>query len=306
MASEKIVVTGGAGFIGSNLVERLAEDYEVIVLDNLSTGFIKNIIPGVKFIQGSITDLNLLKNLFQGVSYVFHQAALPSVQRSIDDPIATNSNNINGTLNILVAARDCGVSKVIFASSSSVYGDTPTLPKREDMKPNPKSPYAVSKLVGEYYCRVFSDVYGLSTICLRYFNVFGPRQNPDSEYAAVIPRFTTRILNGKPPIIYGDGMHTRDFTYVKDVVKANILAMESNTEGIFNIACGRRVSLNDLAHALMGLIGTEMDPIYESPKPGDIKDSLADISSAGEAIGYKPDFDLISGLKETVEWFQKS
>ncbi len=306
MASEKIVVTGGAGFIGSNLVERLAEDYEVIVLDNLSTGFIKNIIPGVKFIQGSITDLNLLKNLFQGVSYVFHQAALPSVQRSIDDPIATNSNNINGTLNILVAARDCGVSKVIFASSSSVYGDTPTLPKREDMKPNPKSPYAVSKLVGEYYCRVFSDVYGLSTICLRYFNVFGPRQNPDSEYAAVIPRFTTRILHGKPPIIYGDGMHTRDFTYVKDVVKANILAMESNTEGIFNIACGRRVSLNDLAHALMELIGTEMDPIYESPRPGDIKDSLADISSAGEAIGYKPDFDLISGLKETVEWFQKS
>jgi UDP-glucose 4-epimerase len=305
MAREKVVVTGGAGFIGSNLAEKLAEDYEVVVLDNLSTGFEKNVPVGARFVQGSISDLGFLLDLFKGASCIFHLAALPSVQRSIDDPIATNINNINGTLNVLIAAKDCAVDKVVFASSSSVYGDTPTLPKKENMIPNPQSPYAVSKLAGEYYCRVFSNIYGLKTTCLRYFNVFGPRQNPNSEYAAVIPRFITRILNNEPPIIFGDGLHTRDFTFVKDVVKANILSMNSDSEGIFNIACARRISLNELASALSEIIGKDIDPIYQNPRPGDIKDSLADISMARQSIGYEPDFDMTMGLKETVEWFQK-
>jgi len=202
----KVVVTGGAGFIGSNLTDELARDHEVTVIDNLSTGRIENldhIRDRIQFINGSILDLDLLRRAFAGADTVFHQAAIPSVQRSVDNPIASNQANVDGTLNVLVAAKDSRVRKVVFASSSSVYGDTPTLPKKEDMKPNPKSPYAITKMAGEYYCRVFSEVYGLKTVCLRYFNVFGPRQDPKSEYAAVIPRFITRILEGKPPVIYG-------------------------------------------------------------------------------------------------------
>ena len=305
----KVVVTGGAGFIGSNLAEELLKKHEVTVIDNLSTGRIENldqIIDKINFIEGSITDLDLLKDAFSGADTVFHEAAIPSVQRSVDDPIASNEANVEGTLKVLVAARDCSVRKLVYAASSSAYGDTPTLPKKEEMKPNPKSPYAISKLAGEYYCRVFSDVYGLKTACLRYFNVYGPRQNPQSQYAAVIPRFITRILAHEPPVIYGDGEQTRDFTFVKDVVKANILAMESPAEGVFNIACGERVSLNELAGKIMDITGIRLDPIYEKPRQGDVRDSLADISSAGEKLGYKPDFNLNSGLEGTIKWFQKN
>jgi len=296
----KVVVTGGAGFIGSNLAEELLKKHEVTVIDNLSTGRIENlhrILDKINFIEGSITDLDLLKEAFSGSYGVFHQAAIPSVQRSVDNPLATNEANVEGTLKVLVAARDCKVQKVVFASSSSAYGDTPTLPKKEDMKPSPKSPYAISKLAGEYYCRVFSEVYGLKTTCLRYFNVYGPRQDPKSEYAAVIPRFITRVLSNSPPVIYGDGNQTRDFTFVKDVAKANILAMHSSAEGVFNIACGRRMSLNELAGKIMQITGIKLDPIYDKPRQGDVRDSLADISSAGEKLGYKPDFNLNSGLE---------
>lgn len=305
----KVVVTGGAGFIGSNLAGELVKDYDVTVIDNLSTGRIENldyIRDNIELIHGSITDLGLLKRVFAGADTVFHQAAIPSVQRSVDNPIASNEANVDGTLKVLVAAKDCSVRKVVYASSSSVYGDTPTLPKKEDMKPNPKSPYAVSKLAGEYYCRVFSEVYGLKTACLRYFNVYGPKQNPKSQYAAVIPLFVTRVLANEPPVIFGDGLQTRDFTFVKDVVQANILAMESNSEGVFNIACGSRVSLNELAVKIMEIIGIKLDPIHDKPRPGDIKDSLADISSAKNKLRYEPKFNLNSGLEGTIKWFQKN
>lgn len=304
-----VVVTGGAGFIGSNLAEELIKKHEVTVIDNLSTGKIGNldtIIDKVNFINGSITDLQLLKEAFSNVDTVFHEAAIPSVQRSVDNPLASNEANVDGTLKVLIAARECNVRKVVYASSSSAYGDTPVLPKREDMTPNPKSPYAVSKLTGEYYCRVFSEVYGLKTACLRYFNVYGPRQDPMSQYAAVIPRFITRILARSPPVIYGDGNQTRDFTFVKDVVKANILAMSADAEGVFNIACAKRVSLNDLAEKIMAITGIDVDPIYEMPRIGDVRDSLADISSAQAKLGYEPDFNLDSGLEGTIKWFQKN
>jgi nucleoside-diphosphate-sugar epimerase len=303
----KVVVTGGAGFIGSNLAEELLKKHEVTVIDNLSTGRIENldqIINKINFIQGSITDLDLLTEAFSGCDTVFHEAAIPSVQRSVDNPIASNEANIDGTLNVLVAARNCSVRKVVYASSSSAYGNTPTLPKKEDMKPNPRSPYAVSKLAGEYYCRAFSDVYGLKTACLRYFNVYGPRQNPESQYAAVIPRFVTRILAHEPPVIYGDGEQTRDFTFVRDVVKANILARNSPAEGVFNVACGQRVSLNELAGKIMRITGISVEPVYEAARPGDVKDSLADITEARREMGYEPDYHLDLGLEETIKWFR--
>jgi nucleoside-diphosphate-sugar epimerase len=302
-----VVVTGGAGFIGSNLVEELLKKHDVTVIDNLSTGRIENldhIIDEINFIEGSITDLDLLEEVFSGSDTVFHQAAIPSVQRSVDNPVASSEANIDGTLKVLLAARDCDVRKLVYASSSSAYGNTPVLPKREDMKPNPMSPYAVSKLAGEYYCRVFSELYGLKTVCLRYFNVYGPRQDPLSQYAAVIPRFITRILAREPPVIYGDGKQTRDFTYVKDVVKANKLAMQSEAEGVFNIACGKRVSLNELASKIMTITGIRIDPIYEEPRSGDVRDSLADITSAEEKIGYKSEYNLNLGLEGTIKWFQ--
>ena len=306
----KTVVTGGAGFIGSNLVELLLDEgHAVLILDDLSTGkqeHVSNFLGrrDCRFVQGSITDLSLLKAVFQDVECVFHQAAIPSVQRSVENPRATHEANVNGTLNVLLAARDCGVEKVIYASSSSVYGDTPTLPKHEEMLPTPKSPYAVSKLTGEYYCRVFAEVYGLQTVSLRYFNVYGPRQDPYSEYAAVIPRFITRILAHHPPVIYGDGTQTRDFTFVKDVARANLLAAERDAEGVFNIACGERISVNELAARIMELIGVELEMRYDEPRPGDIKDSLADITRAREALGFQPEFALTDGLEETIRWFQ--
>ena len=309
LKNRRIVITGGAGFIGSNLARSLCEENEVIVIDNLLTGRYENIsdiADRIRFVREDVNNIDMLMSEFQSVDYVLHQAALPSVQRSVEDPVTSNMNNIDGTLRVLVAARDCGVKKVVYASSSSVYGDTPILPKREDMKPNPKSPYAITKLAGEYYCRVFSEIYGLKTACLRYFNVFGPRQDPNSQYAAVIPLFITRTLNRNPPIIFGDGLQTRDFTFVKDVVLANVLAIESQAVGIFNIACGRQITLNDLADRIMEITGIQMKKVFDLPRKGDIKDSLADISYAKRMLGYEPRFDLNLGLKETITWFQKN
>lgn len=305
---KKVVVTGGAGFIGSHLSEELAGNYQVIILDDLSTGRMANIEPMLKkgdmrFIRGSITDLPLLREVLQGAEYVFHLAALPSVRRSVRNPQASHEVNATGTLRVLLAARDNGVSKVIYSSSSSVYGDTPTLPKREDMPPSPQSPYAVSKLAGEYYCRVFQQVYALPTVCLRYFNVYGPRQDPHSPYAAVIPRFIQRVTEGSPPIIYGDGEQTRDFTFVRDAVAANILAAESDATGVFNIGEGDRTSVNELARLIMGLIGHDLNPVHKAVRPGDIKHSLADISRA-KAFGYQSRYNLREGLEETVREFR--
>ncbi|MEA1944139.1 MAG: SDR family oxidoreductase [Euryarchaeota archaeon] len=302
----KIVITGGAGFIGSNLVDELSKKHEVVIIDDLSTGRAENVEDiGVELVRGSITDPDLLKETFRGVDYVFHQAALPSVQRSIDDPVRANEVNVCGTLNVLVAARDAGIAKVMYASSSSVYGDTPTLPKREDMKPDPKSPYAVTKLTGEYYCRVFNEIYGLKTVALRYFNVYGPRQDPSSDYAAVIPKFANRVLAGKPPIIYGDGEQTRDFTFVRDVVQANLLAMESDAIGVFNVATGQRISVNDLADMVMEIIGKRMDCVHDEPRAGDVRDSLGDISKARAGFGYVPRYGMKEGLAETIGWFEE-
>ncbi len=302
---KKVIVTGGAGFIGSHLAELLlSRGYHVIIIDNLSTGKMANIEPLVKsikveFIQASITNLPLLRSLFQGVYYVFHQAALSSVPRSVEDPLSTNEVNITGTLNVLLAARDNNVKKVIYASSSSVYGDTPTLPKREDMVPNPQSPYALTKLMGEYYCRIFHQIYNLPTICLRYFNVYGPRQDSDSQYSAVIPIFTAMVSEDKPPIIYGDGEQTRDFTFVKDVIKANIIGAESDACGVFNIGRSEKSTINDLAKTITALMGEDLQSEYQPPRPGDIKHSLADISKA-RAIGYEPQYSLKDGLRETI------
>jgi len=307
---EKIVVTGGAGFIGSRLAEELANrGYYVIILDDLSTGRMENIadvLAGGKgeFIQGSIADVPLLQRLFQGVLYVFHLAAIPSVTRSIENPQASHEVNATGTLNVLSAARDDGVRKIIYASSSSVYGDTPTLPKREEMLPNPQSPYAVSKLTGEYYCRVFQEVYGLPSVCLRYFNIYGPGQDPESPYAAVIPKFIRRICEGNPPVIFGDGEQTRDFTFVKDATEANILVAESNATGIFNIGRSESVTINQLAQLTIRLTGKEgIEPVHKEPRPGDIGHSLADISKA-RTFGYNPKYSLEEGLRETVGRFQ--
>jgi UDP-glucose 4-epimerase len=307
----KYIVTGGAGFIGSHIVEELArQKHEVVILDNLFSGKRENIQPFLKkgqvtFVRGSITDMSVLKKILAGADGIFHEGAIASVPRSIANPLATNEANVTGTLNVLIAARDCGVRKVLFASSSSVYGDTPVLPKREDMIPSPLSPYAVSKLTGEHYLRVFSEVYGFKTLSLRYFNVFGPRQDPKSEYAAVIPKFITKILNHESPTVYGDGEQTRDFTYVKDVVQANIRAMESDAEGVFNVAYCKRINLNELADMIMEITGITAPLIYEPPRTGDVRDSLADIRRAQEAFGYEPEYTVQKGLEETIAWYQK-
>jgi UDP-glucose 4-epimerase len=307
----KYLVTGGAGFIGSHLAEELVNrNHDVIILDNLFSGAIENIKlfidrKNISFIEGSINDFRLLKDLFENVDGIFHEAAIPSVSRSLKNPFATNEANIAGTLNVLIAAKDAGIKNLVFASSSSVYGDTPVLPKHEDMKPKPKSPYAVSKLTGEYYCSVFSELYGIKTAALRYFNVFGPRQDPTSEYSAVIPKFISRILRNESPLIYGDGTQTRDFTYVKDIVHANIRAMESNADGIFNVAYGSRISLNDLARMIMEIQGVSMGIKYDSPRPGDVHDSLADISAAKKVFNYFPSYTVKTGLKETIRWYKE-
>ena len=305
----KYVVTGGAGFIGSHIAEELAHHHEVVIVDNFFSGKMENIGPllsldTVTLARGTITDLPFLQETFRDADGIFHQGAIASVPRSIANPVATNEANVSGTLNVLVAARDTGVRKVVFASSSSVYGNTPTLPKHEDMTPCPPSPYAVSKLTGEQYLRVFSEVYGLKTVSLRYFNVFGPRQDPDSQYAAVIPNFITRILNHESPLIYGDGGQTRDFSYVKDVVQANLRAMESDAQGVFNVAYCKRINLKELAAMIMEITGISVPLTFGPPREGDVRDSLADISRARKAFGYAPQYTVKSGLEETVAWFR--
>ena len=303
--TEKVIVTGGAGFIGSHLTERLVEQgYQVIILDNLATGKKENIKEliaknAVEFVQGSVTDLPLLKELFQGARYIFHLAALPSVPRSIENPLDCHQVNVTGTLNVLLAARENGARKVIYASSSSVYGDTPTLPKEEGMFPHPLSPYAAAKLAGEYYCQVFNEAYKLPTVCLRYFNVYGPRQDANSQYAAVIPRFIKGVHEGNSPLIFGDGEQTRDFTFVKDAVEATFLAAESNARGVFNIAGGQSITINELTELIIKLVGNKVKPVYQEPRPGDVRHSLADISRA-RAFGYEPKYSLEVGLGETV------
>lgn len=306
----RYLITGGAGFIGSNLADHLADRHEITIIDNLATGRPDNIKdltthPNVTIINGSITDADLMYDITKGIDGIFHQAAIPSVPRSVKDPITTNEANVTGTLQLLVAAQENSVRKVVAASSSSVYGDTPILPKVETMPPNPLSPYAVSKLTNEYYGKVFTELYGIQTVFLRYFNVFGPRQDPASEYAAVIPKFITRLLNNQRPTIYGDGEQTRDFTFIADVVQANCKAMESDATGIYNIACERRISLNELAETLMEITGNHQRIIYDPPREGDIRDSLADISAARAAFGYNPEYTLEDGLRETVAWFRQ-
>ncbi len=304
MHGQRVLVTGGAGFIGSNLAEVLAEENEVVILDDLSTGSMENIKgflkrKNVKLIRGSITDMGLLQRSLEGVDYVFHLAALPSVPRSIEDPISCNNVNINGTLNVLIAARDNKIKKVVYASSCAVYGDAATTPIAETAMINPKSPYAVAKLTGEHYCAVFSDLYNLPAISLRYFNVYGPRQNLDSEYSAVIPKFIRNAMDGKPPIIYGDGLQTRDFIFVKDVVRANILAAGSSEIGVFNIGSGACTSISELAMIIINILGKNMEPIHEEPREGDIRHSSANISKA-KCIGYEPIHLLENGLKEII------
>ena len=310
MINKKIVITGGAGFIGSNLAYKLASENQIIVIDDLSTGYqinIQDLIDKnqIEFLTISITHLDELMNIFKDVDYVFHQGAIPSVPRSIKDPITSNHANIDGTLNVLVAAKENNVKKVIFASSSSVYGESPTLPKKESMKPDPLSPYAVCKLAGEYYCNVFTNVYDLKTVCLRYFNVYGPRQDPTGDYAAVVPKFIKKILIDESPIIYGDGEQTRDFTYVDDAVQANIKAAESPACGIFNVSGGKRITINTLARMIMEKIGKNIEIVHTDPRPGDIMHSLADISRAEKHFNYKPEIDLETGIMETIRWFQK-
>lgn len=314
MNDKLAIVTGGAGFIGSHLVHGLLErGYTVQVIDNLFTGSVENLKglaemygEAFRFAMVDIRDRDSMKRLFNGAEVVFHEAAIPSVQRSIDNPLETNSANVEGLLSVLLAAGECGVQKVVYASSSSVYGDSETLPKVEEMSANPLSPYAVSKYTDELYGKVFSDIYGISNVGLRYFNVFGPRQDPQSEYAAVIPRFIVRMLSGKPPIIYGDGEQSRDFTYVENVVDANLAAARSDATGIaVNIGCGKRFTLNQLVGMLNDLLGTGFEAEYQDRRPGDVKHSLAGIERAAREIGYRVGVSFERGLRDTVDWFSR-
>ncbi|MFH0954346.1 MAG: SDR family oxidoreductase [Verrucomicrobiota bacterium] len=304
------LVTGGGGFIGSNLVRALVRAGRAVrILDDFSTGRRENLRGlerDIELIEGDIRDEGALKKAMRGIRYVLHTAALPSVARSVQDPLATNSVNICGTLKVLLAARDAGVDRVVFSSSSSVYGDTPTLPKRESMTPQPRSPYAISKLAGEHYGRAFHELYGLKTFSLRYFNVFGPRQNPRSQYAAVIPLFIAALGRGKRPVIYGDGGQTRDFTYVEDVVAANLRCCRAPVRaagGVYNVGGGHRVSINALARTLAGIIGSDITPVYGKARPGDVRDSQADVSRARKFLGWTPKVTFEAGLRRTVEWF---
>jgi len=297
--SQNLVITGGAGFIGSNLADALAQKNDVLIIDDLSTGKLENLVGlDVRFLKGCITNIDLLKKSFQGIDCVFHLAAIASVKKSIDYPLRTNEVGIEGTLKVLLAARDAGVRRVVLASSAAVYGSSLQLPKREDMTPEPISPYAISKLAGEHYAQVFHELYGLQTVSLRYFNVFGPRQDPSSPYSGVISRFISALKAGERPIIYGDGEQTRDFVYVNDVVKANILASCAST-GVFNIASGKGTSLNTLLATIAKIMGIEARPIYESARPGDIRHSLADIGRS-QSLGYSPDYGLEEALTETI------
>lgn len=307
---KKAVVTGGAGFIGSHLVEELAQrDYSLLIIDDLSNGKSKNIIsvlkrPNVQYIKGSINELPLLQRLFKGIDYVFHLAAIASIPQTIDNPQLCHDVNVTGTLNVLIAARDNKVKKVVNTSSCAVYGDAPGLPKKEDMPKNPLSPYAVAKLAAEEYCRIFQKVYGLPTISLRLFNIYGPRQNPDSNYAAAIPKFIKVASSGKPLEIYGNGKATRDYIYVKDAVNAYILAAESNVTSVYNIGCGKAVTTNNLAKLINKLTGNKKAPIHGPRHPGEIVHSLADISKAKKAFGYRPVYTLEAGLQEMIKYMR--
>jgi nucleoside-diphosphate-sugar epimerase len=304
------LVTGGAGFIGSNIAGELVRRGETVrVIDNFATGRRENldgILDKIELIEGDICDPEAMRTSVAGVDYVLHQAAIPSVARSVEDPLTTNRANVTGTLNVLLAARDGGVKRVVFASSSSVYGDSPTLPKAEEMPPNPLSPYAASKLIGEYYCRIFLNLFGLETICLRYFNVFGPRQDPTSQYAAVIPLFINAVAAERQPVIYGDGLQSRDFTFVENIIEANLLSCAAPREaagGVYNVACGERFTLLDLLGEIGEVLGKPANPTFESARPGDVKHSLADISRAREYLSFEPKVTFSEGLRRTVEWF---
>jgi len=304
------LVTGGAGFIGSNIVRRLVElGKRVRVLDDFSSGKRVNLadLKEIELFEGTLLDQNLVRRAIDGVEYVLHQGAIPSVPRSVVNPLKSNEANVNGTLIVLEAAREVSVKRFVFAASSSAYGDTEVLPKVEHMPGDPLSPYAVSKYAGELYAKVYAGVYKLPTVSLRYFNIFGPYQDPASDYAAVIPRFITKMLKGEAPVIYGDGEQTRDFTYVDNAVEANLLACQSEKVGrgeVINIACGERYSLNELVRELNEILETNIEPVYTDPQPGDVKHSLADISKAKELLGYEVKVDFKEGLKRTVEWFR--
>jgi nucleoside-diphosphate-sugar epimerase len=305
------VVTGGAGFIGSHLAEALVRRGErVRVVDNLVGGKRANLshVPAVEFMEGDLADLAVAHEAVRGADFVLHQAAIPSVPRSVDDPITSNRANVTATLNVLLAARDARVKRLVYAGSSSAYGNAPTLPKHEAMPSNPLSPYALQKVVGEQYCLLFTRLYGLETVTTRYFNVFGPRQDPGSPYSGVISLFSTALLAGRRPTIYGDGEQTRDFTYIANVVDGVLRACAAPKVAgeVINVATGGRVSLNELLRVMNGIVGTRLEPIYAASRTGDVKDSQADITKARTLLGYRPAVDLEEGLRHTLDWFRSS
>jgi nucleoside-diphosphate-sugar epimerase len=308
------LITGIAGFIGSSIArELLSRGERVRGLDNFATGKLDNIAEirnGIDFREADITDLETMREACAGVDYVLHQAAIPSVPKSVLDPLGSNLANVDGTVNVLVAARDAKVKRVVYAASSSAYGDTPTLPKHEDMRPDPISPYAVAKLASEHYMISFYRCYGLETVCLRYFNIFGPRQDPSSPYSGVLAKFTTQMLRGEQPTINGDGEQSRDFTYIDNAVEANLLACTAPAQKaagqMFNVATGRRVTLNETFKVLQDLTGYKGQPKHGPDREGDVKHSLADISKVEAGLGYKPFVDFEEGLRRTVEWYRES
>ncbi|GAB4379268.1 MAG: SDR family oxidoreductase [Calditrichia bacterium] len=307
----RYLVTGGGGFIGSNIVHELVKrGHEVRVLDNFSTGRRENLADlrdKIELIEGDLRSYHIVREAVEGVDFILHQGALPSVPRSIKDPITSNEVNVAGTLNVLDAAVSHKVKRVVFASSSSIYGDSERLPKQEDMLPNPLSPYAVSKLAGEKYCQVFAKIYNLHTVALRYFNVFGPRQDPNSQYSAVIPKFIKAMLNDKQPVIYGDGEQSRDFTFVTNVVQANVLATEADFPPgmVFNCACHERINLNFLVQKINSILNKNITPVWTDPRPGDVKHSFADIDRIQKYLGYQPTVLFEEGLQKTIQWYQE-
>jgi UDP-glucose 4-epimerase len=309
---EKFLVTGGAGFIGSNIAAKLvSQGCFIRVVDNLLTGKKDNlagIIDKIEFIEADMGDEKIARTCMKDIDVVLHQGALPSVPRSVDDPAATHKHCVDATFTLLLAARDAGIKRFVYASSSSAYGDTPTLPKLESMQPQPLSPYAAAKLVGEYYAKVFYEVFGLETISLRYFNVFGPHQDPTSQYAAAIPAFVTAILKDKPPTVFGDGLQSRDFTYIDNVVEANLLAARAeHTAGeVLNIACGQAVTVNETIDVINELLGKNIKPLYDPPRPGDVRHSLADITLAEKTIGFKPLVPFKQGLRLAIDWYREN
>ena len=304
------LVTGAAGFIGSNIVEELVRRGETVrTLDNLATGHMENLTPVRQKIQWHEADIRELESIrpdFEGVDYVIHLAAIPSVPRSVADPLTSNAVNIDGTLNVLLAARDAGVKRLVFAASSAAYGDHPALPRVETQEPRPLSPYALTKLAGEYYCRIFTQVYGLETVALRYFNIFGPRQSPDSPYSGVLSLFISAYMQGKTPVIYGDGEQSRDFTYIENTVDATLRACTApNAPGhVINVGTGERHTLNETIRILNGIFGAQITPRYDAPRAGDVQHSHADISLARRLLGYEPKVRFEEGLRKTVDWFR--